>query len=78
MGDTEKKHRIFGTSVASAYLHYVARAAKKGRSRAEVDQIIRWLTGHAQPGLEAALAQGGVTFEDSFATATATVCGEKV
>ena len=51
-------HRIFGTSVASVYPHYVAKAEKKGRTRAEVDQIIRWLTGYSQQQLEAQLADG--------------------
>jgi hypothetical protein len=39
------KHRIYTTSVASVYPHYVAKAEKKGRTRSEVDEIIRWLTG---------------------------------
>ena len=38
-------HRIFTTSVASVHVHYVAKAERKGRSRAEVDKVIRWLTG---------------------------------
>lgn len=41
----ETKHRIFTTSVASAYPHYVAKAERKGRTRADVDEILRWLTG---------------------------------
>jgi hypothetical protein len=40
------KHRIFTTSVASVYPHYIAKAEKKGRTKAEVDQIICWLTGY--------------------------------
>ncbi len=50
------KHRIYSTSFASVYPHYVAKAEKKGRSRAEVDQIIRWLTGFSQDALEAQIA----------------------
>jgi len=50
------KHRIYTTSVASVHVHYVAKAEKKGRTRAEVDQIIRWLTGYSQAELEAGLA----------------------
>ncbi len=46
-------HRIFTTSVASVYPHYVAKAEKKGRTKAEVDEIIRWLTGYDQAELEA-------------------------
>ncbi len=41
-------HRIFTTAVASVYPHYVTKAEKKGRTRAEVDAIIRWLTGYTQ------------------------------
>jgi hypothetical protein len=49
------KHRIFTTSVASVYPHYVAKAEKKGRTKSEVDEIIRWLTGYSQDALEALL-----------------------
>ena len=80
-------HRIFTTSVASVYPHYVAKAGKKGRTQAEVDEVIRWLTGYSQEGLEAALA-GGADFASFFAEApalnpardfvTGSVCGVKV
>lgn len=50
--DKPAKHRIFTTSFASVYPHYVAKAERKGRSKEEVDEIIRWLTGYTQPGLE--------------------------
>lgn len=46
------KHRIFTMSFASVYPHYVAKAQRKGRTQAEVDAIIRWLTGYTQPDLE--------------------------
>src|SRR5687768_15499679 len=49
-------HRIYKTSVASVYPHYVAKAEKKGRTRAEVDEVIRWLTGYSQKQLEAVIA----------------------
>lgn len=49
------KHRIYTMSFASVYPHYVAKAEKKGRTKAEVDQIIRWLTGYGQKELEAQL-----------------------
>jgi hypothetical protein len=49
------KHRIYTTSFASIYPHYVAKAEKKGRTKAEVDEIIRWLTGYTQKQLEAQL-----------------------
>ena len=81
------KHRIYSTSVASVYPHYVAKAEKKGRTRAEVDEIIRWLTGYSQEGLDDELAKR-TTFEDFFAQApgmnpsrsliTGTVCGVRV
>jgi hypothetical protein len=48
-------HRIYTTSVASVYPHYVAKAEKKGRTKSEVDEIIRWLTGYRQDELEAQL-----------------------
>ena len=50
------KHRIYTTSVASIYPHYVAKAEKKGRGKAEVDRIFRWLTGFRQEELDAHLA----------------------
>ena len=49
------KHRIYTMSFASVYPHYVAKAEKKGRTKAEVDEIIRWLTGYSQKQLEAQL-----------------------
>ena len=48
-------HRIYSTSFASVYPHYVTKAEKKGRSKAEVDEVIRWLTGYSQGELEAAI-----------------------
>lgn len=49
------KHRIYTTSVASVYPFYVAKAEKKGRTKAEVDTIICWLTGYSPRELEAQL-----------------------
>ena len=62
------KHRIYTTSVASVYPHYVAKAEKRGRTRSEVDEIIRWLTGYRQDELETRLEQG-TDFETFFASA---------
>lgn len=62
------KHRIFTTSVASVYPHYVAKAEKKGRTQPEVDEIIRWLTGYSQDALEAQLGKR-TDFETFFAEA---------
>lgn len=49
------KPRIFGVSFASVYPLYVSKAERKGRTKKEVDEIIRWLTGYTQKGLEAQL-----------------------
>ncbi len=49
------KHRVYSMSFASIYPHYVNKAEKKGRTKAEVDEIIRWLTGYTQRGLNAQL-----------------------
>jgi hypothetical protein len=62
------KHRIYATSVASVYPLYLAKAQKKGRTQAEVDQIILWLTGYSQKQFEAQL-EGGKDFETFFAQA---------
>lgn len=48
-------HRIYAVSFASVYPHYVARAEKEGHTKAEVDEIIGWLTGYSQPQLDAQL-----------------------
>ncbi|CAN4278984.1 DUF2200 domain-containing protein [Pseudoxanthomonas sp. LjRoot125] len=45
-------HRIFTTAFASVYPLYVQKAERKGRTKAEVDEVIRWLTGYDQAGLE--------------------------
>ena len=63
-----KPHRVYAISVASVYPHYLAKAEKKGRTQAEVDQIIRWLTGYTQKALEAHLKKK-TTFQDFFAAA---------
>ena len=62
------KHRIYTMSVASVYPAYVAKAEKKGRTRAEVDQIITWLTGYRQAELEAHLERR-TDFETFFGDA---------
>jgi len=50
-----KKHRIYTTSFAGVYPLYVAKAEGKGRTKTEVDEVIRWLTGYSQEELEAQL-----------------------
>lgn len=84
---TMTKHRIYSISVASVYPHYLAKAEKKGRSKAEVDEIICWLTGHRPESLDEELAQK-TSFEDFFARApkmnpsraliTGVICGVRV
>lgn len=85
--DTQKDHRIFTTSVASVYPHYVAKAEKKGRTKSEVDEVIRWLTGYTQKALEAALTKR-TDFKTFFADAprmnpsrkliTGVICGVRI
>ncbi len=79
-------HRVFKVSVASVYRHYVAKVEKKGRTKAELDEVIRWLTGFDQAALDGHLA-AGTTFEQFFAVAqlhpnaskiTGVVCGVRV
>lgn len=62
------KHRIYTTSFASVYPHYVTKAEKKGRTKEEVDEIIRWLTGYTQKRFEAQLKKQ-TDFETFFAEA---------
>ncbi|WP_164670471.1 DUF2200 domain-containing protein [Virgibacillus doumboii] len=62
------KHKIYTMSVASVYPHYVTKAEKKGRTKEEVDEIIRWLTGYSQEELEAQLEKK-TDFETFFAEA---------
>ncbi|MEZ4333112.1 MAG: DUF2200 domain-containing protein [Myxococcota bacterium] len=79
--------RLYATPVANVYPAYVAKAERKGRTRAEVDEILRWLTGHTQASLEAELAKK-TSFEAFFARApelnpsrariTGVVCGVRV
>ena len=81
------KHRIYTTSFASVYPHYVTKAEKKGRTKAEVDKIIRWLTGYTQRGLQSQLRKE-TDFETFFSDApelnpnrsliTGVVCGVRV
>lgn len=84
---SEADHRIFATSFASVYPLYVAKAQRKGRTKEEVDQVIRWLTGYTQSGLEAQLKKG-TDFQTFLAQAPAlnparslirgVVCGVRV
>ena len=62
------KHRIYTTSFVSVYPLYVAKAERKGRTRAEVDQVISWLTGYSQKELKIQLEKR-THFETFFAEA---------
>ncbi len=78
---------IFQMSFASVYPLYVQKAQKKDRTKEQVDELIRWLTGYTQQGLEAAIADER-SFEEFFAKApkmnpncdkiTGVVCGVRV
>jgi hypothetical protein len=82
-----EKHRIFTTSFASVYPHYIAKAEKKGRTKAEVDHIICWLTGYNQQALQQQIDLRN-DFETFFAQAhqmnqnaskiTGVICGYRV
>jgi hypothetical protein len=82
-----KNERIYAMAVASVYPLYIQKAEKKGRTKAEVDEIFRWLTGHTQASLDAALADR-TSFRDFFEKApalnparsliTGVICGVRV
>ena len=61
--------RIFTVSFASVYPHYVTKVERKGRTKAELDEVIEWLTGFDESALNEHLA-AGTTFEDFFADAS--------
>ncbi len=65
-----KKHRIYTTSFASVYPYYIAKLEKKGHSKEELDEIIRWLTGYSPKQFEQILADA-TDFETFFVKAPA-------
>jgi hypothetical protein len=67
---TRPKHRIFTTAFSKVYPLYVQKAERKNRTKDEVDQIIRWLTGYSQAGLEKQIEQQS-DFETFFDRAPA-------
>jgi hypothetical protein len=81
------EHRIFATAFAKVYPLYVQKAARKGRTKDEVDRVICWLTGYDPAGLQRQIEQGS-DFETFFAQApalhpnsssiTGVVCGVRV
>ena len=80
-------HRIYSTSFASVYPLYVAKAERKRRTKAEVDEIIAWLTGYSPEALAEHLSKS-TSFQDFLAqaprmnparsTITGVVCGVRV
>jgi len=85
--NSKTKQRIYAMSFARVYPEYVAKAERKGRSKAEVDEIIRWLTGYSQKELTAQIKKE-VNFETfitdapllnpSRALITGVICGVRV
>ena len=79
--------RIYAMTFATVYPLYIAKVERKGRTKAEVDEIIRWLTGYSQSKLEAQIKKQ-VTFETFFAEApkmnssrsliTGVICGVRI
>ena len=80
-------HRIYRMSFAKVYPLLVAKAERKGRTKAEVDEVIRWLTGYSQAGLDGQLERG-TDYEAFFRDAPAlnpsrglikgTICGVRI
>ena len=80
-------HRIFQSSFASVYPLYLAKLERKGRTKAELDQVIAWLTGYEGAALQAEL-DAQTTFDEFFARApalnpareaiTGTICGVRI
>lgn len=80
-------HKIYAMEFASVYPLYIAKAERKGRTKAEVDEIIFWLTGHTDASLAAEL-ENNTCMEAFFANAPAmnparslikgVVCGVRV
>ena len=80
------EHRIYSTSFASIYPHYVTKVERKGRSVDELNEVIRWLTGFTQKQLEKQIASEA-TLREFFAAAklnanssliTGTICGVRI
>jgi hypothetical protein len=78
--------RVYAMSLAGVYPHYVAKAEKKGRTKAEVDEIIRWLTGYTQKQLESILEKrvnietfiSKARMNPSRTLVTGSICGVRV
>ncbi len=88
MEENEKtRQRIYAMSFGKVYPMYVQKAERKGRSKKEVDEVSRWLTGYTDKGVAATIKKG-VNFETFFADApklnparhlvTGVICGVRV
>jgi hypothetical protein len=87
MGTTKNNERVFKMSFAGVYPHYVTKAEKKGRTEAEVNEIIFWLTGYNKEALQE-LIENRTDFETFFNEApqinpnvnkiTGVICGYRV
>lgn len=84
--NSRNNQRVYAMSVASVYRLYIEKAERKGRTKDEVDEVIRWLTGHSQESLDRELANK-TTFETFFTQArlnpdrvliTGSVCGVRL
>jgi hypothetical protein len=83
----QNNKRIYAMTLARVYPLYIAKVEKKGRTKAEVDEVIRWLTGHTQKSLDKELTRQA-SFEEFFAKApgmnparsliTGVICGVRV
>jgi hypothetical protein len=84
--DPKTTKRVYAISFASVYPHYITKAEKKGRTKAEVDQIIRWLTGYTQKQFEAHLKKmtnleafyGAAKLNPARSQITGMICGVRV
>jgi hypothetical protein len=84
--DAATLKRVYAMSLAGVYPHYVAKAEKKGRTKAEVDEIIRWLTGYTQKQLESILEKrtnietfiSKARMNPSRTLVTGSICGVRV
>jgi hypothetical protein len=84
---TDPNHRIFGMTWAAIHAAYVAKVERKGRSRAELETVLTWLTGRDAPALDTCLING-TTLRDFFETApelnpardkvTGVICGVRI
>ncbi|MCA9397452.1 DUF2200 domain-containing protein [candidate division WWE3 bacterium] len=87
MNSQAKNHKIYSMTFASVYMLYIAKVVKKGRTKEEVDEVIRWLTGYSQKELDKEV-ENETTFEAFFANApklnpnrkliTGVICGIRV